>query len=499
MHDDFDVIVVGSGAGGGSFAYACAKFGKRVLLVERGQRYLLKESVPDEQEMLTEKRPYDDRRVLVNGSPRRLYAGGVLGGGTSLYGAALMRPSEDDFHPGKHYDQRLPRTIWDWPVSYETLEPYYTEAETLYRVAGSAEDDFGPLRKPRDGFRRPPPAVKPINRLLMSANRARGLKPFRLPLAIDFARCLGCSACPGHICPNGSRRSSGHLIDDAVGEGLPLHVMTGVEAEHFHKDAKGHVNGVCVRDRSTGRRSTYRAKCYAVAAGAVGSPAILLRSDLGGGWVGRNYMMHLCPIAFGFFPLPTGATETFVKQVGFADYYLGAPGYPHKLGLIQSLPVPGPAMIAKATWKYLPRTVVEFLRTRMLPLAGIVEDLPNPANRVSVGHDGQPVLRHRFGDYDRSRGRKLGRLMARILRNAGARFCATKAFPSDEHVAHQCGTLRFGKESAHAVVDPDCRVFGQPNLFVVDASVFPTSLGVGPALTIMANALRVARVAVRQI
>src|SRR5262245_201058 len=121
MNNEFDVIVVGSGAGGGSFAYACAKFGKRVLLVERGQRYVLKESAPDEQEMLIAKRPYDDQVVLVNGSPRRLYAGGVLGGGTSLYGAALMRPSEDDFHPGKHYGQRLPRTIWDWPVSYESL------------------------------------------------------------------------------------------------------------------------------------------------------------------------------------------------------------------------------------------------------------------------------------------------------------------------------------------------------------------------------------------
>jgi choline dehydrogenase-like flavoprotein len=109
------------------------------------------------------------------------------------------------------------------------------------------------------------------------------------------------------------------------------------------------------------------------------------------------------------------------------------------------------------------------------------------------------VLHHRFGQHDRSRGQKLGRLMAWILKNAGARFCAVKAFPSEEHVAHQCGTLRFGKESAHAVTDPDCRVFGQPNLFVVDASVFPTSLGVGPALTIMANALRVAHVAVRQI
>jgi choline dehydrogenase-like flavoprotein len=497
MFYDFDVIVVGSGAGGGTFAYACAKSGKRVLVVEKGRRFTLKEPVHDEQEMLIEKRPYDDRYVQVNGSPKRLYMGGVLGGGTALYGAALLRPSADDFQPGKHYGGRLPRAVWDWPVSYETLEPYYTEAESLYRVAGSSEDDFGPLQKPRYGFPQPPVAVKPINRLIMSANRARGLKPFRLPLAIEFGRCLQCEVCPGYICLNGARRSSAHLVDEAVNAGWPLQVMTGVEVEHFHLDARGQVDGVNVRDCATGLRSRYRARCYALAAGSIGSPTLLLRSGLDGRWIGRNYMMHLAPLVFGFFARPTGASATFVKQIGFADYYFGTRQDPHKLGLIQSLPVPGPRMIAKATSKYLPRRAIEFLSRRMVPLAGIVEDLPNPANRVSLNRDNQPTLHHQFADYDLGRGRLLGRLMARVLKNAGAVYGAVKTLPSDEHVAHQCGTLRFGKEARHAVANADCRVFGQSNLFVVDGSVFPTSLGVGPALTIMANALRVARLALR--
>jgi choline dehydrogenase-like flavoprotein len=280
---------------------------------------------------------------------------------------------------------------------------------------------------------------------------------------------------------------------------LPLQVMTGVEAEHFTRDTKGRIDGVAVRDRSTGQQSVYRAERYALAAGAINSPALLLRSGINGPWVGRNYMMHLCPIAFGFFRQRTGAKDGFVKQLGFADYYFGAPGYPHKLGLIQSLPVPGPAMIAKATSSYIPRTLVQSLRAHMLPLAGIVEDLPDSANRVSIDRHGNPTLRQRFSAYDRDRGRRLGRLMARILRNADARFCAVKALPSNEHVAHQCGSLRVGRDSAWAVADADCRVFGQPNLFVVDGSVFPTSLGVGPALTIIANALRVAGIAVREV
>ena len=123
----------------------------------------------------------------------------------------------------------------------------------------------------------------------------------------------------------------------------------------------------------------------------------------------------------------------------------------------------------------------------MLPLAGIVEDLPDPENRVTVRPDGGPRLRHQFTAYDEERGRQLRRLMAQILKNAGAALCIGQKFPSDEHVAHQCGTLRFGTDPAHAVLDPECRLFGHPNVFVVDGSFMPTSLGVGPALTIIAT------------
>jgi choline dehydrogenase-like flavoprotein len=445
------------------------------------------------------RQPYDDRLIRVNGSFKHLYMGGVFGGGTALYGAALLRPSAGDFHPGRYYGERISRAIWDWPISYEALEECYTEAEALYHVASSRDDDFGPLRRPRQPLSHPPLPVRPINRRVMTANAARGLKPFRLPLAIDSVRCRQCSACPGHVCPNASRRSSAHLVDDGMRQGLALEVMTSVEAECFCRDTGGRVNGVWVRDRSTGRRALYRARRYALAAGAIGSAVLLLRSGLGGPLVGRHYMMHLSPIVCGFFPQRSEGDKTFIKQVGFADYYFGVKAYAHKLGLIQSLPVPSPALLAKATGGRLPHCLLEFLRRHMVPLAGIVEDLPNPMNRVSVDQEFRPVLRHRFAEYDLDRGSRLGRLMARILKNAGAVLCAKTAFPSEEHVAHQCGTLRFGKDATHAVADPDCRVYGQPNTFIVDGSVFPTSLGVGPALTIMANALRVAHIAIREI
>src|SRR5262249_11842898 len=155
--------------------------------------------------MLIDKQPYDDRPVRLNGHLRRLYIGSVLGGGTALYGAALLRPSEDDFHPGRHYGNRIPRAIWDWAIAYQDVEGDYTEAERLYGVSGSSEDDFGPLQKPRNGFPHPSIPVKPINMRLMAGSQRKGLKPFRLPLAIDFSRCLQCGGCPGYVCPTGAR------------------------------------------------------------------------------------------------------------------------------------------------------------------------------------------------------------------------------------------------------------------------------------------------------
>jgi choline dehydrogenase-like flavoprotein len=156
-------------------------------------------------------------------------------------------------------------------------------------------------------------------------------------------------------------------------------------------------------------------------------------------------------------------------------------------------------MMVKAGGKWLPARALHFLRKRMLPLAGIVEDLPQPANRVELGRDGTAEISHAYSPYDIERGRRLGQFMTRILKRAGAWFCLSRPFPSEEHVAHQCGTLRFGIRPDEAVVDRDCRMFDQPNVFVVDGSIFPTSLGVGPALTIIANSLRVADIVSKEV
>jgi choline dehydrogenase-like flavoprotein len=495
---DFDVIVIGGGAGGATFAYACAKSGKSVLVLERGDRPVSGALSFDERASIIDKGPYDDRDVELNGSVRRLYMGGILGGGTSVYGGALIRPSEEDFQPGRYYGKRIPKAIWDWPISYSDLEPHYTQAERLYGVAGFSDEDFGPLGKPAHGFPGNPLPLHPLNLRLISANREHGLHPFRLPLAIDSSKCLLCGVCAGYVCPTGARGSAAHLLDSAQARGYPLQVKTRVEVERLVKEIGTGSTSIHVLDRNTGLRHQYRARRYALAAGAYGSVLLLLRSGYQSPQIGRNYMLHLCSIVIGVYPHQSDADSSFIKQVGFSDFYFGTKKYPHKMGVVQSLAVPGPLMSAKVS-PFLPDAVRAFFRKRILPLTGIIEDLPNPANRVTLGPDNSGSITHRYGRYDRARRKHMTPQIARILKRSGAVYCISARYRSHEHVAHQCGTLRFGIRPEHAVLDADCRMYENPGIFVVDGSFMPTSLGVGPGLTIMANSLRVASKVIAEI
>ena len=156
------------------------------------------------------------------------------------------------------------------------------------------------------------------------------------------------------------------------------------------------------------------------------------------------------------YPQVTKADTSFIKQVGFADFYFGTKNYPHKMGIVQSLAVPGPLMTAKMS-PFVPAAVRQFLRKRILLLMGLIEDLPNPANRVTLGRDNKGKLTHRYGKYDLARRKHLTLHIARILKRSGAVYCLSGKFSAHEHVAHQCGTLRFGNDPAHAVLDADCR------------------------------------------
>lgn len=496
MDCDFDVIVIGGGAGGGTLAAELAVKGSRVLLLERGAP---PGPLPaDEQATLIEQRPYDDRQIHLNRNPARLYMGSGPGGGTSVYGAALLRPSVDDFHPGKHYSDRLPRHLWDWPLDYSELRPWYDRAEQLYRVASDQAELPSPLPC---GVRQPhlqPLPLAPINQRVFQRSQQADLNPFRLPLAIESDRCLRCSHCAGFVCPTGARRGSGELVTEAVASGYPLTVLNRREVTDLvsHSDRISHVN---VHNRNTGRSEQYRARRYVLSAGAIGTPCILQRSGFEHPELGRNYMMHYSPLVVGLFARRTAAERTFVKQLGYADFYFGTEELPEKMGIVQSLPAPGPLMLKKSGLSRVPTLLLNLLRRHMLPFVGIVEDLPNPSNRVQWTHGDRIMLHHQFSSYDRWRGDALSGAMCRILRSAGAVHCVSGHMPSQQHVAHQCGTVRFGSDARHAVADRDGRLFGHHDVFVADGSVLPTSLGVGPSLTLIANSLRIAQIIRREI
>jgi choline dehydrogenase-like flavoprotein len=349
-------------------------------------------------------------------------------------------------------------------------------------MAGRATDDEAPAGLP----------LAAISARLMRAAEDLGLKPWRLPLAIDSSRCLRCSHCAGFECPTGARRSSEDLLRSCELAAKPLRRLMHCEALKIERAGNERIDAVRFRDRQSGREFRLRARRYVLAAGAIGSPALLLQSGFSHPLIGRNYMLHCSPLVVGIFVGRTGADETFIKQVGLDDYYLGTRECPQKMGLIQSLPAPGPAMLRKYGLRYAPSWLLARLRSRLLPLVGIIEDLPNVANRVLVETDGRIRLEHRYADFDLQRAQAQAGEMVRLLRHTGAAVCVRGKLASSEHAAHQCGTLRFGTDVRDAVLDPECRMFGCPDLFVVDGSFMPTSLGVGPSLTIIANALRIA-------
>lgn len=495
MPYDYDVIVIGSGAGGGTAAWALADAGKRVLLIERGRRFTDRAAFQDETRMLIDMEPFDDRRFNVNGRDARLYIGGVLGGGTALYGAALLRPSRDDFHPGRHYGKLLGKELWDWPIVYDDLEPYYDRAEELLGVCGEASVEMPHVEMPVAGYKHRTPELEPVNVKLKRGIEQAGYRPFHLPLGIDFTRCRRCPTCPGFICPNGARASAFTRMIASRSDDIDLTIRTETEAERLLLDPNGRCRGLRVRLRPSGVVEELTAGTYVLSAGAIGSAVVLMKSGYGdrSGQLGRNYMYHCGALAAGVFTQPTGGADRFVKQLGFTDLYFGTREFPHKLGYVQTLPVPGPRSVRENAPLPIPLAVARYLNRHMLVISGAVEDLPLQSNKVELDRSGGIRLTHAFHSYDVERSRWYLKRLKHVMRLAGAAVVLGATGDRDDlHTAHQVGTARFGNDPATSVLDADCRLHGYENVFVVDGSFMPTSLGVGPALTIMANALRVA-------
>ena len=508
MSDHYDIIVIGSGAGGGTLAHTLANLGKRILLLERGD-YL-----PWEMDNWNPEAVFIDGKYIskdtwydADGKPFQPQVHYNVGGATKLYGAALYRLRPQDFGELHHVDGVSPA----WPLTYDDLEPWYTKAEWLYQVHGNVGEDptEGPHSKPY-----PWPAVshEPRIQQLSDELTAGGYRPFHAPCGVlldeaESARstCIRCTWCDGYPCLVHAKADAETIAVRPLLDMPNVTLLVRAEVTKLETDEAGRtVTGVVV-DRD-GASERYTADIVVVSAGASNSAKLLLRSANdrhpnglanGSDQVGRNYMFHNCKAIVA---LAKERNDTvFQKTIGINDFYFGAPGYDFPAGNIQ--------MVGKSNAEAMKGE--EPMLTKLAPhwsLADVAhhavdfwlttEDLPKPENRITLNGSDDIQLAYKATNDDEAD--RLYHELKKLLNHIGMadHHVLRKNFYmhmdiSVAGVAHQAGTCRFGTDPAASVLDANCKAHELDNLYVVDTSFFPSIGAVNPALTAMANAIRV--------
>ena len=494
MSTHFDVIIIGSGAGGGTMARALSQSPARVLVLERGK------SVPQEADNWNPEAVWKHLRYRT--TERWLDAQGVeflpythygVGGNTKFWGSVLYRLRREDFQALEHKDGVSPA----WPIDYDTLAPYYDQAELLYHVHGLSGGD--PTEPPRGPFPYAPIPHSPGMTEIVERLRRQGLHPSFLPLGLirpgEQGGCVLCRTCNSFPCKI-------HAKSDAEVCGIEpalatpnVEIWTEALALRIVTDPSGR-KAAAVEVQRAGETIRVEGSLVVVACGAVNSAALLLRSasdkhpdGLGNssGLVGRRYMAHLATMMQGFNPLRHNDT-VFQKTVALNDFYFSGPHSPYPLGHIQSQGRTHGVM-AQTVVPWVPLWAYDAWVARGVDWLAMSEDLPREDNRVTVDAQGRIQLHYRPNNVDAHD--QLVREMTRILHRLGYWKVMTHSHKS-KNTTHQCGTLCFGTDPRESVLDPWCRSHDVDNLFVVDASFFPSSAAVNPGLTIIAQALRVA-------
>lgn len=510
MNEPWDVVIVGSGFGGAMSAHRLAAAGLRVLVLERGSWVDRDDTAWNTQAILIDRKYRAPTPFAVDDDAGRrdLHPDAVVGGNSVFYGAASFRLRETDFAMARTFGADAgDGTSWvDWPIGYRQLAPFYDRAERLLGVVGVAGADPG--EPARDApYVGPPPLYSGPARRLAAAARSLGLRPFPIPLAINFGaiavrnRCVQCLTCDQFPCKVGAKNDLAVAVLPAAMECGAV-VRTGTLATRL-RTGDGRVTEVECIEESTGRAFVARCRVCIVSAGAIASAGLLLRSGFqhttpGGRWIGRALQRHCNSIVAGLCPSETNRERLFHKQVAITDHYYGDPsgrGPRGPWGTMQGLQVPPPELI-KAYGPFPANLVGARTVRHHLYLLCLGHDRPSRANRVELDPGrrdahGLPLLRvvHRYVQADRDACAALRREAGRILRRAGAAIVLHKDIDT---YSHAVGTCRFGTGPHVAALDPWCRVFGVRNLYVVDGSFMPTCGAVNPSLTIAANALRVA-------
>jgi choline dehydrogenase-like flavoprotein len=509
---DFDVIIIGSGAGGGTLAQRLAPTGKKILILERG------EHVPREAEnwnshevfvkhrYRTQEKWYDkDDHPFI---PNTHY---WVGGNTTFYGAALMRLRKGDFERVDHAGGVSPA----WPITLADLAPYYDEAEKLWFVHGARGED------PTENGDEPPYAYAPIHHdpgvaALKTHWEAKGWRPFSLPLGVRLDQahpltsiCIKCKTCGGYPCLLKAKADARTIAIEPLLNAANVHLLTGRKVLRLETDPTGRsVTGVVCETAQGEERWT--GDIVALAAGAANSAVILLASANtahpeglanSSGQVGRNYMFHNLTAMVSLTPAP--CEVRFPKTLAVNDFYWGDPagGYDKPMGHIQMLEyMTGQTLEGELSgWlppAILPDVVSNAAASRILSMMVISEDLPAPENRVTLTGDGRIKLSYTHNNLE---GHE--RLVDKLKESLHG--LADQAHPVSQHhfqldsliplygTAHQNGTIRFGDDPKTSVLDSWCKAHDLDNLYVVDTSFFPSAGAVNPTLTVVANAMRV--------
>jgi choline dehydrogenase-like flavoprotein len=492
MDSSPDVIIIGSGIGGATIARGLAASGARILILERGQQLIDTPETRDDRAIF-QRGHFRSPEMWVDSDGRPFSPGTFynVGGNSKFYGAVMYRYRREDFEAREHRGGVSP----GWPITYSDLEPWYGKAEWLFQVRGESAKD--PTEPPHStGYAYPPVPNEPFIAAVADRLEALGLHPSPLPLAVNHRQWLDRAKTPWDGFPDTRTgkidAETGPLAEALTNPNVSL--MQNARVVRLELDSKGRRVRRLVLQRE-GQECRLQAKVVVLAAGAVNSAALLLRSATAfapsgvanrSDQVGRNFMNHNCTAMLAIDPRLRN-TAIYQKTFGLNDFYLndGKGGYP--LGNVQLLgKISGP--ILKANLPAVPEFVLRRMAHHSVDWYLMSEDLPNPLSRVRV--DGTQIKL----DWQRSNleaHSDLRRRMKDVLRAAHFPIVLSKPFDK-RSPSHQCGTAVMGRDPATSVVDVWCRSHDHENLFVVDASVLPTSAAVNPALTIAALALRAA-------
>ena len=488
-----DIIVIGTGIGGGTLAYALKDSGAKVLMLERGD-FLPQEAENWQVEAVFKENRYKPKENWYSHTGEAFKPGVhyYVGGNTKVYGAALPRFRREDFEALEHEGGTSPA----WPISYEDLEPYYAQAERLFRVHGRSGED--PTEPPRStDFPFPAVPHEPYIAGLIGKLEAQGLHPFAYPMGIDLregGRCIRCKTCDGFPCKVLAKSDADTCVVRPAleSDGVSLWTNTFVKRLVTSPDGK---RIEVVEVEKEGQSQKLKAATVIVACGTVNSTALLLRSansahpnGLGNksDVLGRHYMVHNNTALMAVNPLLPNPT-VFQKTTAVNDFYFKGPSFNYPMGNIQLLGKLQAGMLAAAK-PFIPKAVLHAMSKRSVDWWVMSEDLPDLENRVTLDSSGD--IRVRWQPNNLLAHQRLIGAAKSMMRRAGYGILFAERMGIATN-SHQCGTIRFGDDPASSVLDPDCKSWEIENLYVVDGSFFPSSTAMNPALTIAAQALRV--------